>query len=275
MRRVAREAARALGADMVGAYLTAEDGAELRPIAGYRVPRDLLASFLEHPITLRRTPALEALWASRRAAFSNDPATDPRLSQEVLGRWPFRSILFSPMIVNDEPVGALIAVWWTEAHVFTDDEVRLAEGIGRQAALAIETRRASEGVQRAHAQTEQVLASISWILVAVDADGRVTQWNEAAREALGLPPEGALGRRLADLDVPWRGDPVVEQLAAGATTAPTRLDDIGYHRPDGSEGFLSITLSPLRPEAGRPAGLLLLGTDVTDRRLLEAQHLER
>src|SRR5439155_7733238 len=41
LRRVAREAGRALGADTVGAYLTDPDQTHLRPIAGYHVPREM------------------------------------------------------------------------------------------------------------------------------------------------------------------------------------------------------------------------------------------
>src|SRR5262245_27836025 len=43
LRRMARELARVLGADMAGAYLV--DGAALRPLAGYHVPAGLLEAF--------------------------------------------------------------------------------------------------------------------------------------------------------------------------------------------------------------------------------------
>src|SRR5262245_2778645 len=42
LRRVARETARALGADMVGAFLADVDRRQLRPIAGYHVPPEIL-----------------------------------------------------------------------------------------------------------------------------------------------------------------------------------------------------------------------------------------
>jgi signal transduction histidine kinase len=50
----------------------------------------------------------------------------------------------------------------------------------------------------------------------------------------------------------------------------TRLDDIRYVRPDGKEGFLALTVNPYL-DADRKLGLLLLGTDFTERKKLESQ----
>jgi GAF domain-containing protein len=46
MRRVAKEAAKAVGGDMAGAFLANEDRTHLQPIAGYHVPKRLLADFI-------------------------------------------------------------------------------------------------------------------------------------------------------------------------------------------------------------------------------------
>src|SRR3989442_4784969 len=52
MRRVAREIARTLGADMVGGYLADAEHKCLRTIAGYRVPYDLHQKFMQVPIPI-------------------------------------------------------------------------------------------------------------------------------------------------------------------------------------------------------------------------------
>ena len=79
MRRVAREAARALGADTVGACLAdAEDGT-LRAVAGYHVPKDLVASAARSsPSPSRDSRFLERRLARRAApVYSSDAAADP------------------------------------------------------------------------------------------------------------------------------------------------------------------------------------------------------
>ena len=55
------------------------------------------------------------------------------------------------------------------------------------------------------------------------------------------------------------------------TTQPVRLDDLRYTSPDGKECFLGITINPLKDENGQPSGYLILGTDITKRRVLESQ----
>src|SRR5207249_7328433 len=58
LREVAREVARASGADMVGAYLLDAKREALVPLGGYHVPRELLEGLLARPIVLARNPEL-------------------------------------------------------------------------------------------------------------------------------------------------------------------------------------------------------------------------
>jgi signal transduction histidine kinase len=55
------------------------------------------------------------------------------------------------------------------------------------------------------------------------------------------------------------------------TGQPVRLDDLRYTTPAGKERFLGLTINPLKDENNQPSGFLLLGTDITRRRVLESQ----
>src|SRR5581483_1368805 len=98
MRRVAREAARAFGADMVGAYLADADQIGLQPIAGYHVPKHMLEAFRQFPIPLRGHAFLEEAWERRQPLFSSDAEADVRIDRETFRRFPHRSLLFVPMV---------------------------------------------------------------------------------------------------------------------------------------------------------------------------------
>jgi signal transduction histidine kinase len=49
------------------------------------------------------------------------------------------------------------------------------------------------------------------------------------------------------------------------------INNLQYERADGKEGTLSLDMSPMLDEQGELEGVLILGTDITDFRVLEAQ----
>ncbi len=160
MRRVARAAARALGADMVGAYLADPDQISLRAIAGYHVPKQLIEAFRTSPIPLKGHAFVEEAWQQQQPLFTADAESDPRVDRESFERFPHRSVLFVPMIVKEQPVGGLFVLWWNQKHEFAAEELRLVEGISRQAALALENARLYQGVQRQMAELKQTQAQL-------------------------------------------------------------------------------------------------------------------
>ena len=96
----------------------------------------------------------------------------------------------------------------------------------------IERKWAEIELERVLTQSEQVLASISSILITVDEHGRIATWNAAAAAAFGLRTSEALGRRFADCNIGW--DWAVILGGASECTArqvPTRLDDLHYLDP--------------------------------------------
>jgi signal transduction histidine kinase/CheY-like chemotaxis protein len=160
MRRVSREAARALGADMVGAYLADAELSGLQPIAGYHVPKPMLEPFRRHPIPLKGHRFIEEAWSQRQTMFSSDAEADARIDREVFRRFPHRSVLFVPMVVHEEPIGGIFVLWWKQEHDFTIEELRLVEGISRQAALAIENARLYEGVKQQMTELKRTQAQL-------------------------------------------------------------------------------------------------------------------
>ena len=160
LRRVAREVGRALGADTVGAYLADADQTHLRPIAGYHVPREKRDGFLTAPIPLEGHRLLQEAWRAGEARYSTDVANDPRVNRETVARFPHRSMLFVPMIVKGVPIGGLFLLWFVRQRQFSPEEVRLVEGISRQAALGIENARLYEGVKRHLHELQQTQAQL-------------------------------------------------------------------------------------------------------------------
>jgi signal transduction histidine kinase/CheY-like chemotaxis protein len=161
MRRVAREIAHALDADMVGAYLADPAQEWLRPVAGYRVPKDLLAAFQEVPIPIKNHPAIEEAFTHGRAVWTTDMARDVRVDRESYLRFPHQSDLFAPICIKKRSVGGFFVIWWRQQRPFTDDEVRLLEGICDLAGIFLENAQLYREAADANSAKDEFLATLS------------------------------------------------------------------------------------------------------------------
>jgi signal transduction histidine kinase/CheY-like chemotaxis protein len=148
MRRVAREAARALGADTAGACLSDPEGRILRAVAGYHLPKHLAGVLHDLNVRVEDSRFLSEAWRGPGARFSSEASADPLITRALYERLRYRSILFAPLMIQERPIGGLFLFWWLDRREFTAEEVRLVEGICRQAALAVENARLHEGVKR-------------------------------------------------------------------------------------------------------------------------------
>ena len=154
-RRVTREAARAVGADSAGIYV--EDGHSLRPLAGYRIPKEFLEAI--------RSTAIAHADASRPGRFSKEPReslwsddvpNDPAFRHEIFRAFPVQSIVVTPLQALDDWLGVLVCVWWYRRRRLVPEEVRLLEGIAAQAALALISARLYAKVDAAAVQRERM-----------------------------------------------------------------------------------------------------------------------
>lgn len=141
MRRISRAAAQALGADTTAAYLLDSTGRILQPMAGYHVPPDKLEVYQQQQVPVDRYPFIQAALQERRAMLTSHAALDPLYDEALWQLIPARSALLTPMIVKDEVIGVLWAVWWETAYLMTEEDRNLIEGIVRQAAIAIDSAR--------------------------------------------------------------------------------------------------------------------------------------
>jgi len=126
-------------------------------------------------------------------------------------------------------------------------------------------------LREARAQSELIVRSISSILICLDAQTTVRQWNDSAARAIGVSAEEAVGSKLSRCPVSWDFEPIEAALSQCLNTgAPVRVDDIPFRRPDNTDGFLAITLNPMKA-GDRSIGVLILGRDITERKALEGQ----
>jgi len=129
-----------------------------------------------------------------------------------------------------------------------------------------------EELRKAHEEVERLLSSMSSFLIDLGQDLRISRWNAAAENTFGIPWVEAVGKRIDACGIRWDWESVISQIPEWPEVKETvRLSEVRYRRGDGTEGFLNLTVNPLRNESGVFVGCFLLGADTTERRHLESQ----
>lgn len=117
---------------------------------------------------------------------------------------------------------------------------------------------------------DDLFGSIRSILISVDTNGFVRRWSSASTQTFGLPTESVVGKAFTQLDIDWDWQAVMRaaELCRSANL-PTRVEDLEV-RTGTSTRQLGITVTPCRR-----GGFLILGADITFKRLEEKVLLER
>ena len=135
-----------------------------------------------------------------------------------------------------------------------------------------ERRQAEDELQLAHAQTRHLLESIPSVLVGLDESDRITAWNAAAEKTFGVAEKEAIGQSLDDCGIEWNVEPLRKTISECRTHGrPTRQHETRFTCRDGREAFLGFTVSPMGSDGNSTGNVLIIATDVTEKRILESQ----
>jgi len=159
--------------------------------------------------------------------------------------------------------------------------IAFAGAINRARKQAIESdRRADQRANEANRLAEELNLLIDGTqghaIYMVDVEGNVTLWNEGAVRLKGWTEEEVVGRHTSlfyPADAIAAGKPE-RDLARAA--AEGRLEEEDWRvRKDGSEFLASVSITPLRDDAGHLRGFAKVVADITDRRAAEDAVLSR
>jgi PAS domain S-box-containing protein len=112
----------------------------------------------------------------------------------------------------------------------------------------------------------QVLDSaLDYAIIAVDLDGKVTRWNEGARQIMGWDESDMLGRDLARIFTPADRDAGCPARELEQALNKGRASDERWHlRRSGEQFWASGELTPIRDQAGEPVGFVKVLRDRTE-----------
>ncbi|HZN55146.1 MAG TPA: ATP-binding protein [Candidatus Polarisedimenticolaceae bacterium] len=218
-------------------------------------------------VDLEKYPEIRRAVQTREPVYVEDVANDPLLApvRDALLGQGYRSLLVMPLVFGREVLGTLFLRASREVP-FTRREMRFCRVAAAASANALKNallyRDAAleTALHRATGEKlRRVLDGTPDVIVATDAEGRVTEFNRAAEDLTGRFAEEVLGRPLAE--VLQAADVPIESGRKGRDAVLTR--------PDGRDVEMHLIGAPLTDASGGDAGRVILGRDVTDLRRAE------
>jgi two-component system cell cycle sensor histidine kinase/response regulator CckA len=107
-------------------------------------------------------------------------------------------------------------------------------------------------------------------IIAADLDGRITDWNAGAEKIFGYSRAQAVGMPVTIMAPPERRHEPLETLVKIRKGAGVIHLETVRMRQDGRPVHVSLTISPIRDQAGRLTGSAAIARDITNRIEMEA-----
>ena len=115
-------------------------------------------------------------------------------------------------------------------------------------------------------------------ILALDAEGMIRLWNDAAEDLFGYQRESVIGNSILSLDL-HSGDQqseFVDRFQQALSGEQVSDFEVSRQTKSGDEVYLSVSTAPLRDETGDITGLMAVARDITDqkRRQMELERYE-
>ncbi|HEX2849373.1 MAG TPA: ATP-binding protein [Acidimicrobiales bacterium] len=165
------------------------------------------------------------------------------------------------------------------AGIHSDDEVGVLGAAFDSMAVSIEDktealRQAAADEARLRNRLEAVVAGMGEALIAVDENGVITDFNEAAERLLGVAAADARGRPVGAV-VRLHSEEGIDLGARLVGSAETRWSELGVAAgPDGGDVPVAVTSGPLGGSDGEAVGAVLVLRDLRGEREVERMKRE-
>jgi PAS domain S-box-containing protein len=228
-------------------------------------------------LDLDKYPEIRKALDTREPVVIDDVGSNPLVAsaRDVLLEKGYRSLLVLPLVFGNDVLGTLF-LRARRDKAFTAEELRfcrVAAGVSanalKNAMLYRDMKEQSEQYQAMGEKLRRVLDCTPDIILATDADGRVTEFNEGTLHVTGWGAARIQGRTLHEI---LGSDVVIPPSGDGEP------QDVSFRRPDGNAAQISLVSAPLADADGVATGRVWIGRDVTklrrvERSLIQAERL--
>ena len=127
-----------------------------------------------------------------------------------------------------------------------------------------------DDLRTAHQQAEVFIDAVPSILIGIDRDLGITRWNSTAAKVFGLTRSDVAGKQLTECGIKWLQPGMAEEIRSWFSGNSERRDRVPFE-VNGETRQLGLTTTPVHAADETLAELLVIGSDTTDRGVLEEQ----
>ena len=246
------------------------DGMHLRPVAAPRLPRGWIEAISPLKIGPDVGSCGSAAFLKQRVIVS-DIATEPSWAgyRDTALSYGLRAAWSQPLLSKNNQVLGTFGMYYREPHDPSETDLRLIEGAGHVAVIAIEGERSQTALKKSEAELRTIIDAIPQLIVALGVDGDFQYANQALIEYTGLTKEEVSSEGFREVLHPED----VERLSGERDEAIARGFPFNHERRilgrDGQYRWFLVHYSPLRDEAGKVIRWYATATDIDDRKQAE------
>ena len=264
------------------------DGMHLRQAAGHRVPK----GWVEAITPLKIGPCMGSCGSAaflKRRVIVSDIARDPLWAdyRELALSYGLRAAWSQPLLSKNQHVLGTFGMYYPEARTPSETDLRLIEGAGHIAVIAIEGERSQEALRSAfeeirnseaklrqeERELRQLIDFLPQHVLVLDKDGTLLQVNKTMLDYKGLTLEEMKGggtRERINRDVhPDDLERVQNERSAGLSRGVPFETEKRLLGKDGQFRWFLFRYNPVLNEVGHIVRWFATATDVEDRKQAE------
>src|SRR5580700_3282263 len=259
------------------------DCMHLRPAAGPRLAK----GWIEAITPLKIGPGIGSCGSAaflKQRMIVSDIATDPLWVdfRDVALSYGLRAAWSQPLLSKNQEVLGTFCLYYSEPRTPSETDLRLIEGAGHIAVIAIEGERsqvalttAFDEIAKSEAELRRITDAIPQTIAVLGTDGKNLYANQALLDYTGLTAEEVMApdfrERVFHPEDVARLRP--ERQKALARGIPFQNEQRA-RRKDGQYRWFLIQYNPLRDERGEVIRWYATGTDIEDRKQAEERTRE-
>jgi len=253
------------------------DGMRLWPVAGPRLPK----AWMEAITPLKIGPLIGSCGSAaflKQRVIVSDIATDPLWAEnrDVALSFGLRAAWSQPLLSKNQEVLGTLGMYYSEPRTPSETDLRLIEGAGHVAVIAIEGERAQAALTRAfdeiaksEAELRTIIDAIPQLIIAIGTDGNFLYANQAVLDYTGLTKEEVRTQKFREIFHPEDSERLRDERDATISRGIPFEYERRMRRKDGQYRWLLVQYNPLRDERGEVIRWYATGTDIDDRKQAE------